>query len=404
MTDQLLATPAAEPAPQGGPITKTRVFFQRHWQRRRPGRPTPDWVVSFTYRTWLVALLFKLLGSSWDMSWHFMWIRDDFAPPHLLNSVGTAMVCTLVIIHTYTGMACTRRSLRLMQAGTVIFLLAAPLDVLNHRISGLDLTAWSPTHAMLYLGTAVMILGAIDGWLSYSAPGRTRTLTLVALWAFLLETVYFANGQQEYGILALRAWERGEPGAEPSLLQFAADDLGRAVDREAVIHFALPIPDWVYPLWGVGVMALLLVAARAMVRVRWTATAVAGAYVAYRAAIWPLLVGAGFPPSTVPFYLVFVGLAVDVAFLLPVVRLRVPIGGVLARAAVGGVLVAALGFGALWVQAQLRPWLLGDVRTESAPPVDYWTLPVVLVAVGVLWAVVEPLARRLEGDHARGVV
>lgn len=345
--------------------------------------------MSFIYRTWLLALLFKVVGSSWDMSWHFMWIRDDFAPPHLLNSVGTVMVCALVIIHTYTGMGCTRRSLRLMQAGTVTFLLAAPLDVLNHRISGLDLTAWSPTHAMLYLGTAVMILGAIDGWLSYSKPGKTRTLTLVALWAFLLETVYFANGQQEYGILALRAWERGEPGAEQSLLQFAADDLGRAVDREAVIHFALPIPDWVYPLWGIGVMALLLIAARAVVRMRWTATAVAGAYVAYRAAIWPLLVGAGFPPSTVPFYLVFVGLAVDLAFLLPAARLRAP---------VGAALVSTLGFGALWTQAQLRPWLLGDVHTESAPPVDYWTLPVVLVGVGVLWVVLEPYARRHLGE------
>ncbi|WP_034268103.1 hypothetical protein [Haloechinothrix halophila] len=392
MTDQLAAVPASEPAPHGGPVTKTRVFFERHWQRRRPGRPTPDWVVSFIYRTWLLALLFKVVGSSWDMSWHFMWIRDDFAPPHLLNSVGTVMVCALVIIHTYTGMGCTRRSLRLMQAGTVTFLLAAPLDVLNHRISGLDLTAWSPTHAMLYIGTAVMILGAIDGWLSSSKPGRTRTLTLVALWAFLLETVYFANGQQEYGILALRAWERGEPGAEQSLLQFAADDLGRAVDREAVIHFALPIPDWVYPLWGIGVMALLLIAARAVVRVRWTATAVAGAYVAYRAAIWPLLVGAGFPPSTVPFYLVFVGLAVDLAFLLPAARSRAPIGAAL---------VTALGFGALWTQAQLRPWLLGDVHTESAPPVDYWTLPVVLVGVGVLWLVLEPYATRLRADAPR---
>ena len=36
------------------------------------------------------------------------------------------------------------------------FLAAAPLDVINHRVNGLDLTAWSPTHMLLYIGTGVM--------------------------------------------------------------------------------------------------------------------------------------------------------------------------------------------------------------------------------------------------------
>lgn len=382
MTNQLNRVDVGgDTPPAGSLITKSIVFFQRHWKRGAPGKETPEWVVNFAYSLWLVALLLKLVGSSWDMSWHFRWLRDDLAPPHLLNTAGTVMVCALVLVHTYTGLGCDKRSLRLMQIGTVTFLIAAPLDVINHRISGLDLTAWSPTHMLLFIGTAVMVLGVIDGWLKFSAPGRGRTLTAGALWVFFLENVYFPNGQQEYGILALRSWERGEPDAEPQLLHFAREQLGSAqIDAGVVRHFALPIENWVYPAWGIGVIALVLVAARATTKARWTATAVAAGYVAYRAAIWPMLVGTGFPASTVPFYLLFVGLAVDIAFLLGR-------GRGLYAAAVGGPLVAALGFGALWAQSQLRPWLFGeDAITESAPPVDYWTVPLVLVGVSLVWA------------------
>ncbi|MBK1784768.1 hypothetical protein JHE00_10560 [Prauserella sp. ASG 168] len=356
------------------PIAKTVLFFQRHWHRSAPGTPTPEWVTRFCYSMWLTAFAFKVIGASWDMSWHFKWLRDDFAPPHLINTVGTVIICVLVAIHTYTGLGCDRRSLRLMQAGLVMFLIAAPLDVINHRVSGLDLTAWSPTHGLLYLGTGIMLAGVIAGWLRVAPPGPVRAVVLTALWGFFLENTFFPNGQQEYGILELRSWERGEPYAEPTLLEFAADDIGRSVDREAVIHFALPIEDWVYPMWGIGVMALILAAARYTVGRTWTATTVAGAYVAYRAIIWPLLLAGDFPTSTVPFYLVFVGLAVDLAFRAPA-----------ARFAVGGVLVTVFGYGALWVQSQLRPWLLGDALTETAPPSAYWTAPIVLAGVAAVW-------------------
>lgn len=370
-------------APAGGPLVQARVFFQRHWHRGAPGSVTPEWVVRFAYQAWVVALVLKLLGSSWDMSWHFRWLRDDLAPPHLLNTVGTVMVCALVLIHTYTGLACDRRSLTLMQVGTFLFLIAAPLDVVNHKIAGLDLTAWSPTHMLLFIGTAVMVLGVIDGWRKFANPGRERTAILTVLWVLFLENVYFPNGQQEYGILALNAFDRGEPAAEPQLLEFAAEQLGRPVDREAVIHFALPIPDFVYPLWGIGMIALVLALARATSRMRWTATAVAGGYVAYRAAIWPLLVAGGFPASTVPFYLVFVGLAVDLAFLVAGGRRLVTAGA-------GATLVTLFGFGALLVQQEMAD-VLGLTGTSTAPPVDYWTAPIVAVAVGLVWAAAGPL-------------
>ncbi|MFC4083239.1 hypothetical protein [Amycolatopsis samaneae] len=369
-----------------GPIGKTKLFFQRHWHRGAPGTPTPDWVLRFCYGMWLAAFAFKLLGSSWDMSWHFMWLRDDLAPPHLINTVGTVIILVLVAIHSYTGMGCDKRSLRLMQIGLVVFLVAAPLDVINHRVNGLDLTAWSPSHMMLYLGTGIMQAGVLLGWLRLAAPGRFRTGVLLALWAFFLENTFFPNGQQEYGILGLRAWERGTPEAEPTLLDFAANQIGHPVDRTAVLHFTMPIPEWVYPLWGIAVMALILALARKTVGTRWAATTVAAAYVVYRAVMWPLLLGMGFPVSTVPFYLLAVGLAIDLAY-------RIGREHVLSTAAIGALLVTAFGYGALWLQTQFRPWLLGDAHTESAPPFAYWTAGAALVGVFALWAAAVPLTR-----------
>ena len=378
------------------PIAKTKLFFQLYWKRGAPGQPTPAWVMRYCYRTWLVALAFKLVGSSWDMSWHFKWLRDDLAPPHLINSVGTVMICVLVAIHSFTGMGVDRRALRLMQGGTIMFLIAAPLDVINHSLNGLDITAWSATHGLLYLGTAIMTLGAIDGWLKGTEPGRLRAVVTAGLWVFFLEDTFFANGQQEYGILSLRAWDRGAPTGEPSLLQFAADDIGRPVDREAIEHFSLPIDDWVYPVWGIGVMALVLAAARHTIARRWAATTVAGAYVLYRSVIWPLLMWSDFPTSTVPFYLIAVGLAVDLAF-------RVAREHRMFCAGAGALLITAFGFGALWLQAQFAPWFLGeDAITESAPPIANWTVPIVLVGVAVLWAAATPLARNLaERGHRK---
>src|SRR5262245_59152570 len=59
------------------------------WARIAVSGPTEDQRPATTllvFRLWLVAFALKMLGSTWDMSWHFKWLRDDFAPPHLLNT------------------------------------------------------------------------------------------------------------------------------------------------------------------------------------------------------------------------------------------------------------------------------------------------------------------------------
>jgi hypothetical protein len=354
-------------------LQRARALAREWGTRGAPSRALPPEVLHRVYGLWLVALSLKVLGATWDVAWHFRWLRDDLAPLHLLNTAGTVLVILLVGFHSWTGYGVDRTALRLLQAGIGLFLAAVPVDLVNHRINGLDITAWSVSHGLLYAGTALMLAGVVRGWAG-SATGTLRTPVLVALWALVLENVWFPAQQQEYGVLALAAWDRGEPDAEPVLLQFAADQIGRPVDRVAVLHFALPVPEWVYPVWLVAAAGLVLVLARLSVGGRWTATAVAGAYVAFRCAAWPALVAGGFPPSAVPFALLGAAVAVDVAF-----RLRPGL-----RPVLGPLAVAAGAGAALWAQ---------DTSLALPPVAGPGVLAgAVLLAAG--WAVAARVAAR----------
>ncbi len=347
------------------PLALVRWFWAAYLTPGHPGRPTDQTELTWIYGAWLGAFLLKMLGSSWDVSWHFRWLRDDLAPPHLLNSAGTALVIGLVLVHSYTGYGVDRRALRLMQWGIGTFLVAIPIDIVNHRINGLDITSWSPSHGLLYLGTAVMLAGAIRGWWLYAAPGRVRNLVSLGLWLFFVENALFPNQHQEYGVLSLRDYLDGHTTAEPQLLDFAA------AQGQTPTMFMLPVPSWVHPAWLVCAGLLALVVARKVVGLRWTATAVAATYLAYRAVMWVLLVGMGFPPSVLPFVLLVGAVLVDLA-----VTYRVP-------GWVAGPVVAGVVYAAATVQETLR----------MLPPWNWWSVLPVAIVFGALWAAVDRLAR-----------
>lgn len=391
-------------------------FMRTYWTRGEPGRPTPRSLAVFMQRWWLLALAFKLLGSSWDVAWHFHWLRDDMAPPHIINTIGTGIAIGLVLAHTFTGYAVDRRSLRIMQTGTIVFVIAGPIDVINHRVNGLDITSWSPSHMLLYTGTAIMIAGVMRNWyLSYPRDGRFRwqyTAGLTVLGAFMFENVFFPNFQQEYGILSINSWFAGSSYAGDELLTFAADQLGRPVDDIAVHSFALPIPPWVYPVWTIGLCAVVLVVARMLVGRVWTATAVVALYVGYRMLIWPALYLTVFPPSSVPFWLLLVGVGVDLAFLVPLHPYL--------RAVLGAVAVTGLGYLGLLLQAlaeraplDLASQSIEDMRRtyESGtplhmPPVAWDSIWWSAAALMLLWVAMTVVLRRRggsAGDRTLGV-
>jgi hypothetical protein len=357
--------PGSPGAALAHPVATLRWLWPAYMTPGRPGRATSQSELRWIYTAWLGAFLLKMLGSSWDVSWHFRWLRDDLAPPHLLNSAGTAVVIGLVVFHSYSGYGVDRRALRLMQWGIAMFLLAVPIDILNHRINGLDITSWSPSHGLLYLGTAIMLAGAIRGWWLYAAPGRTRNLVSLGLWLFFVENVLFPNQHQEYGVLSLRDYLDGHTTAEPQLLDFAASQ------GQTPTMFMLPVPSWVHPAWLICAGLLSLVVARKVVGLRWTATTIAGVYLAYRAVMWVLLVGMGFPPSVLPFVLLVGAVLVDLA-----VTYRVP-------GWAAGLMVAGIVYGAA----------VGQEALDLLPPWNWWSVLPVAVAFALLWAGVDVLAR-----------
>jgi hypothetical protein len=346
------------------PVALLRWLGQAYLTPGQPGRATSQQELRWIYTAWLAAFACKMLGSSWDVSWHFRWLRDDLAPPHLLNSAGTVLVVVLVVFHSYSGHGVDQRALRWMQAGIAIFLAAVPIDVLNHRINGLDITSWSPSHGLLYLGTAIMLAGALRGWWLYAAPGRTRDLISLGLWFFFVENVLFPNQHQEYGVLSLADFRAGHTTAEPQLLDFAASQ-GQSPEQ-----FMLPVPSWVHPAWLICAGLLALVVARKTVGLRWTATLLAGTYLVYRAVAWVLLTSTGFPPSVLPVMLLAGAVLVDAA-----VSARVP-GRLAALPVTAGVALAAL---VQSVTAQIPPW-------------NWAVVPVVAVGFAVLWGTVDRVA------------
>ncbi|GGO71019.1 hypothetical protein [Nonomuraea cavernae] len=360
-----------------------------HWTRGQAGRETPPDLFRVLYYGWLVALTLKLLGSAWDVSWHFKWLRDDLAPPHLLNSAGTVLVLALTIVHGYTGYGVDKAALRLIQWGTGVFLVAVPLDLINHRVNGLDITSWSPSHIMLYAGTFLMIAGVIRGWFMGAPAGRERTVVLGAFFAFFLENVHFPEQHQEYGILSIGAWDNGATYAEPILLRFAADQMGRPIDRVMMTGFALPVPDALYPVYAVVAGLAVLVVARMMIGRFGAATLVAAGYVAFRTLIWPLLTFTGFPPSAVPFFLVIGGLCVDLAF-----AVRMPV----VRAVLGSAMVTAAVYAALAAQSTLMGQVYGTLTGQSgllgAPPLVMSSAVWAGAGLLAVWLVCEWLARR----------
>jgi hypothetical protein len=381
-------------------MTRLAGFLRTYWTRGDAGRPTPQSATVLMLRWWFAAFAFKLLGSSWDVAWHFHWLRDDFAPPHIVNTVGTGIAIVLVLVHTFTGYGADKRSLRIMQTGTIVFVIAGPIDVINHRVNGLDITSWSPSHMLLYTGTAIMMAGVVRNWyVSYPRDGRFAwqyTAGLTALTALFFEDVFFPNYHQEYGIISIGSWFAGKPYASDELLDFAANQFHLPRGDIATLHFALPIPPWVYPVWTVTLCVAALVFMRMVIGRAWLVTAAMTAYVLYRMLIWPPLTYTVFPPSSVPFWLVGVGLAVDLVFLL---RLSP-----YARAVVGGILVTAASYGALLLQTVaertpvgLAKLSIGEMRATyeagsalSTPPVDWasawWAAPLAVVCwVGVTY-------------------
>jgi hypothetical protein len=143
----------------------------------------------------LYLLIQAEFGLAWDRSWHDYLGRNQFLiPPHIMSYSGiglTGLVAlTLVLSETVryyqrkpgVDVSSTIQVLRVFAAptgfvmlgfGTLIDLIAAPLDNYWHTLYGIDVTWWSPFHLMGLTGSIFAGVGLIYVFASEAAIART---------------------------------------------------------------------------------------------------------------------------------------------------------------------------------------------------------------------------------------
>jgi hypothetical protein len=269
------------------------------------GAPADSRILCAIFSLWVLAFVLKHAGASWDVAWHFRYLRDDLIPPHILNLSGNAIVLLLICFQFRSGLAVETRGFLIILAGFLLFIVAIPLDLLNHRLFGLDVTIWSAPHLMFFFGSTIALVGLLRMWRCLAAPGRWKTVYMFVFLTLLMDCAIFVLGQQEYGVLTVDAYLRGRSTASDDLLALAHGNVARFATGN--------IPSWVYPVWMVLASSIVLLGARRAQPDHWTATIVAALYLAYRGAGYAMLVAADFPPSFIPLMLFGAGLVVDIA-------------------------------------------------------------------------------------------
>jgi hypothetical protein len=286
--------------------TSTPIQHRRHtspWFD--PLAPTSVRTLRVVFGLWILAYAFKHAGASWDLAWHYRFLRDDLIPPHITNLIGNGIGAALLFFQYRTGIATERRGFLVLLTGFILFVVAIPIDVVNHRLFGLDATIWSPPHLLLFFGSTVGVVGLLLMWQRLAEAGPWKTAYTLVFLTMLMDCMIFVLGQYEYGVLSIDAYVKGHTTASAELVAAAHGN---------VAGFATgPVQPWLYPVWMVLTSTAALLVARRVQPGRWTATIVAALYLGYRAIVYTLLVAASFPPSFIPLMILGAGLAIDLA-------------------------------------------------------------------------------------------
>lgn len=322
---------------------------------------------------WVLAFGLKLVGATADASWHFKYLRETLAIPHVINIIGNFVGFGLLIYQLVQRRFLDKKGFWVTWAGAIIFTIAAPLDDLYHRLFGLDLTSWSPPHFALYIGTFLTILGCLrmTVGLRTKLPHGTYLWIAGLLAFFLMEDVAFPMVQQEYGSIVIMLNELGLWAPAPDLL---------ALVKDVYFHAYGMLPSWLYPVYLVGSYLFTMSLARHLTGLRWGATLTTGLYLGFRV-LARLVLGdlMGLPVSYIPFFILAVAVLVDLLAAQADWRIRLP-------------LTAVAGTALVWLAGWVSPML---VDYTPLWPMDSWPLALGAAVVGLALAGV--VARWLAG-------
>jgi hypothetical protein len=252
------------------------------------------------YRLWVLAFLLKFIGSAWDASYHFKYLFEEYSIPHIVNTIGFALGACLLIQEWRRLNYMDRFSRNLITIGYVIFLIGIPLDFTYHIAYGIDLTTWSPTHFIYYIGTAIMIFGVWRGYFLYTRDIQPSWWSLHTWFAmYLLECLMFPNMQQENGAISYDQYIHGKSIASKEILELISDPASQIFGG---------IPEWVYPIYSILMVALLTILIIRYCRDYTIPVMATALYILLRFVGKAIFAAVGYPTSYVPITLLFIPL------------------------------------------------------------------------------------------------
>lgn len=225
------------------------------------------------YKLWVLALFLKVVGSSWDASYHFKYFFEEYSIPHIVNFSGFVLGGILLIQEYRKPVYLNLGSRIWITIGYILFIIGIPLDFTYHLLRGIDLTTWSPTHFIYYVATGVMIYGVWTGYDQWSSAAPSWK-SLHTFWAFfMVEALLFPTLQQENGAISLYEFLHHQSIASKEILELIKDPKSQIFGG---------VPDWVYPVYGSSVLILFsVIIAKALHDLRMVTAATAG-YIVYR--------------------------------------------------------------------------------------------------------------------------
>jgi len=144
----------------------------------------------------VLGAFLQIAGANWDVSSHILGIVDTFyTPPHLVIYVGILLVLIAGLLGVWMARGVGDEQLRplfsgfrVSMVGSVIQLIAGPLDLWWHSTYGFDPFLFTPTHSMLIVGLALGGVGMVIGVVRLLQADGTRVaralvvLALGTLW------------------------------------------------------------------------------------------------------------------------------------------------------------------------------------------------------------------------------
>ncbi|MDP4170384.1 MAG: hypothetical protein Q8906_07210, partial [Bacillota bacterium] len=257
------------------------------------------------YKLWAVALFLKVVGSSWDASYHFKYFFEEYSIPHLVNFSGFLLGAFLLVQEFFHPRYLTQSSRIWITIGYILFLIGIPLDFTYHLLRGLDLTTWSPTHFVYYIATGIMIYGIWNGYYHY-LPTQPKWKSFHTIWAFfMVEALLFPCLQQENGAISLFEYLNHQSIASKEILELIKDPKSQIFGG---------VPDWVYPVYGSTILILLCVILRKFLTDLRIVIAATALYIAYRYVAKIIFFSVDYPTSFVPV------MAVSIPFIIYIYR------------------------------------------------------------------------------------